>query len=77
MSARAEWTEEDWTRFLSLPFHRNNTYQGGFPERSKGSDCKSDGIAFAGSNPAPPTHGLHGGRQKKVAVRSDWSREKK
>ena len=27
---------------------------GGFPERSKGSDCKSDGIAFAGSNPAPP-----------------------
>ena len=28
--------------------------QGGFPERSKGSDCKSDGNAFAGSNPAPP-----------------------
>ena len=28
---------------------------GGFPERSKGSDCKSDGNAFAGSNPAPPT----------------------
>ncbi len=27
---------------------------GGFPERSKGSDCKSDGNAFAGSNPAPP-----------------------
>lgn len=28
---------------------------GGFPERSKGSDCKSDGIAFTGSNPVPPT----------------------
>ena len=26
---------------------------GGVPERSKGSDCKSDGFAFAGSNPAP------------------------
>ena len=29
--------------------------QGGIPERSKGSDCKSDGSAFAGSNPASPT----------------------
>lgn len=29
-------------------------FAGGFPERSKGSDCKSDGNAFAGSNPAPP-----------------------
>ena len=28
---------------------------GGVPERSKGSDCKSDGLAFAGSNPAPST----------------------
>ena len=28
---------------------------GGFPERSKGSDCKSDGTAFTGSNPVPPT----------------------
>ena len=28
---------------------------GGFPERSKGSDCKSDGNAFTGSNPVPPT----------------------
>ena len=27
---------------------------GGFPERSKGSDCKSDGNAFEGSNPSPP-----------------------
>lgn len=27
---------------------------GGFPERSKGSDCKSDGSAFTGSNPVPP-----------------------
>ena len=28
---------------------------GGFPERSKGSDCKSDGNAFEGSNPSLPT----------------------
>ena len=27
---------------------------GGVPERSKGSDCKSDGSAFEGSNPSPP-----------------------
>src|SRR5580704_14717676 len=26
---------------------------GGIPERSKGSDCKSDGYAFPGSNPGP------------------------
>ena len=26
---------------------------GGVPERSKGSDCKSDGSAFEGSNPSP------------------------
>src|SRR4029079_1391957 len=26
---------------------------GGVPERSKGSDCKSDGTAFEGSNPSP------------------------
>ena len=28
---------------------------GGVPERSKGSDCKSDGYAFEGSNPSPAT----------------------
>jgi hypothetical protein len=28
---------------------------GGVPERSKGSDCKSDGLAFEGSNPSPTT----------------------
>ena len=28
---------------------------GEVPERPKGSDCKSDGNAFAGSNPALPT----------------------
>ena len=30
-------------------------YFGGVPERSKGSDCKSDGSAFEGSNPSPST----------------------
>ena len=29
---------------------------GEVPERPKGSDCKSDGSAFAGSNPALPTN---------------------
>ena len=28
---------------------------GGLPKRSNGTDCKSVGSAFAGSNPAPPT----------------------
>ena len=28
---------------------------GGIPERLKGSDCKSDGSAFEGSNPSPTT----------------------
>lgn len=28
---------------------------GGVPEWSKGSDCKSDGSAFVGSNPTPST----------------------
>ena len=28
---------------------------GGVPEWSKGSDCKSDGSAFEGSNPSPST----------------------
>ncbi len=30
-------------------------FLGGVPERSKGSDCKSDGSAFGGSNPPPST----------------------
>ena len=29
---------------------------GGLPKRSNGTDCKSVGYAFAGSNPAPPTN---------------------
>ncbi len=28
---------------------------GGVPERSKGTDCKSVGTAFEGSNPSPST----------------------
>ena len=28
---------------------------GGIPKRSTGSDCKSDGFAFEGSNPSPST----------------------
>ena len=29
--------------------------RGGVPEWPKGSDCKSDGSAFEGSNPSPST----------------------
>ena len=34
----------------------NGVLLGGVPERSKGSDCKSDGSAFEGSNPSPSTN---------------------
>ena len=34
---------------------RSLYFSGGVPERSKGSDCKSDGSAFEGSNPSPST----------------------
>lgn len=30
-------------------------YGGGMPERLKGADCKSAGLAYVGSNPTPPT----------------------
>ena len=30
--------------------------KGGVPERPKGSDCKSDGSTFGGSNPPPSTN---------------------
>jgi hypothetical protein len=35
--------------------NENVVLLGGVPERSKGSDCKSDGSAFEGSNPSPST----------------------
>ena len=35
---------------------------GGVPERSKGTDCKSVGSAFGGSNPPPSTITLQGYR---------------
>ena len=45
--------------------HRGNV--GGIPERPKGSDCKSDGTAFTGSNPVPPTT-KHLSRRAKTRV---------
>ena len=30
-------------------------FGGGMPERLKGADCKSAGLAYVGSNPTPPT----------------------
>ena len=45
-------------RFVDTPEGRRQnsaSLLGGVPERSKGSDCKSDGSAFVGSNPTPST----------------------
>lgn len=50
----AEWREGTRESPKEASGYRRIT--GGFPERSKGSDCKSDGNAFAGSNPAPPIY---------------------
>jgi len=33
---------------------------GGLPERSKGADCKSAGLAYEGSNPSPATTSCDG-----------------
>ena len=41
---------------------QNGVLFGGVPERSKGSDCKSDGSAFEGSNPSPSTKNNEIGR---------------
>ena len=46
--ARAGLTSGSGTRVRRRPLGR-------IPKRSTGPDCKSGGIAFAGSNPAPPT----------------------
>ena len=46
------------SRFVDTPEGRRQnsaSLLGGVPERSKGSDCKSDGSAFVGSNPTPST----------------------
>ena len=39
----------------SNPITSSMNFSGEVPERSKGSDCKSDGIAFDGSNPSLTT----------------------
>ncbi len=57
---------------------------GEVPERPKGSDCKSDGNAFAGSNPARPTTSGAGQvppkrRQvmtQRVMIQSSWLRRR-
>ena len=38
------------------------SFVGGVPERSKGTDCKSVGSAFEGSNPSPSTTPGNGGQ---------------
>ena len=40
----------------STPVSGSNHYSGGVPERPKGTDCKSVGDAFGGSNPPPTTN---------------------
>ena len=52
------WLKPDCWKFVAgvdegCVFWRSSS--GGFSERSKESDCKSDGTAFVGSNPTPPT----------------------
>ena len=60
------WGPVGATPFLSIPYGLIDKMApspakfavyllGGVPERSKGSDCKSDGSAFGGSNPPPST----------------------
>ena len=45
---------------------------GGVPERSKGSDCKSDGSAFGGSNPPPSTTSVSAQRADRRG-RNEWA----
>ena len=55
--AEAKFRETDRLMREALSGHWQRLWEswdGGFPERSKGSDCKSDGSAFTGSNPVPP-----------------------
>ena len=40
------------------------SFVGGVPERSKGTDCKSVGSAFEGSNPSPSTNKGSGHRRQ-------------
>ena len=40
----------------STPVSGSNRESGGVPEWSKGTDCKSVGEAFGGSNPPPTTN---------------------
>ena len=46
-----------WQQGFDSPtgYHYNNIIIGEVPERPKGSDCKSDGSAFEGSNPSLTT----------------------
>ena len=47
---------------------------GGVPERPKGSDCKSDGVAFVGSNPTPSTR--QNGPRSRCTFSSQTARDK-
>jgi hypothetical protein len=60
VSACADWNSASRRRitFIDKVWGRRQnsaSLLGGVPERSKGSDCKSDGAAFVGSNPTPST----------------------
>ena len=45
---------------------RRVAISGGVPEWPKGSDCKSDGSAFEGSNPSPTTRAGRGGHSSEA-----------
>ena len=53
----------NWLTWYGFFPHNARLTFGGVPERPKGSDCKSDGSAFGGSNPPPSTRmNSEGGR---------------
>jgi hypothetical protein len=56
-SGPAEWicAEFELTQGGATPKLARLRFLGGVPEWPKGSDCKSDGSAFGGSNPPPST----------------------
>ena len=45
-------------------------FAGGVPERSKGTDCKSVGSAFEGSNPSPSTRSIY---RKCAGCKVSWA----
>lgn len=57
--SRKTWKHVAWRQVAGKGFLASSGYgvlPGQFPERSNGTDCKSVGTAFGGSNPSLPTY---------------------